>query len=269
MTKWADAKYLLTEQYKDASNLKARMDIHGRFSTNKLNLFMWIFDQFKMASDSRILELGSGTGQLWKTNIQRVPAGWRVTLTDLSPGMLEEARKNMERADGKFTFQTVDAASIPFEGGFFDAVIANHMLYHVADLDKALSEISRILKPGGLFYASTVGQGHMRELKDFVRRFVPEYQGAYYTDRFDLENGAAQLSKWFQNVHRHLHDDSLVITETEPLVAYVLSDGDVKNAMTGGKLDEFVRDVESEIRLEGALRVTKIAGMFESRKRTG
>lgn len=262
MTKWADSKYLLSEQYKDAGNLQARIDIHARFSTNPQNLFLWIFVRFKMSPVSRILELGSGNGRLWKTNIHRLPSDWHVTLTDLSPGMLDEARRDLSASRRTFEFKVVDAQSIPFGAGAFDAVIANHMLYHVPDIDRALSEIRRVLKPGGLFYASTVGEQHMKELKSFVRRFVPEFQSGDYTNRFDLENGDAQLSKQFRNVRRHLHDDSLVITETAPLVAYVLSDGDAKKVLKSDKMDEFARAVETEIKSKGAFRVTKLAGMF-------
>lgn len=266
MTKWTDSRYLLADQYNTASNLNVRIEIHRRFSTNKQNLFRWIFEQLKITAPARILEIGAGTGLLWRTNLDRVPADWHFTLTDLSPGMLDEARENIGTRDQRFSFQSMDAANLEYASESFDAVIANHMLYHVPDIDRALAEVARVLKPQGLFYASTVGEGHLAELATLVRRTLPDYRGAHYTARFCLENGEEQLSKHFVNVRRFLHDDSLIITEAEPLVAYVLSDGDVKSELTGNALDKFTRSVESEIRERGAIRVSKVAGMFEARK---
>ncbi len=55
-------------------------------------------------------------------------------------------------------FKEIDAQSIPFEDETFDAVIANHMLYHVPDRPKAIAEIKRVLKPGGRLIATTIGK---------------------------------------------------------------------------------------------------------------
>jgi ubiquinone/menaquinone biosynthesis C-methylase UbiE len=59
-----------------------------------------------------------------------------------------------------------DAAWIPLADGSMDAVIANHMLYHVSDRRRALAEIHRLLRPGGRLYATTNGLGHMAELRE-------------------------------------------------------------------------------------------------------
>jgi len=51
----------------------------------------WVFDQFNLAAKSRILEVGCGPGLLWLQNVARIPEGWDITLSDFSPGMLDEA----------------------------------------------------------------------------------------------------------------------------------------------------------------------------------
>ena len=99
-----------------------------------------------LPADARILELGCGSGLLWKSSIDRIPAGWKITLSDLSPGMLDAAWRNLVVTGRTFQFKEIDAQSIPFEDETFDAVIANHMLYHVPDRGKALAEIKRVLK---------------------------------------------------------------------------------------------------------------------------
>ncbi|MBO0795835.1 MAG: class I SAM-dependent methyltransferase, partial [Ktedonobacteraceae bacterium] len=180
MPEVSDRKYLLQEQYKNASNLNARVELHRRFSTSKAHWQHWVFEQFATAANSRILELGCGPAHLWRDNIERIPAGWDITLSDFSAGMLAEAQRNLEGSAHTFRFRVIDAQTIPFESESLDVVIANHMLYHVPDRARALGEIQRVLKKGGRLYAATNGQNHLWEISDLIRRVSPEYD-------YDLE----------------------------------------------------------------------------------
>src|SRR5690348_5746292 len=167
MSEISNQSYLLNDQYKNSEKFNARVMLHARFSINKYGWHRWIFDHFKLSQGARVLELGTGPGYLWQSNRDRIPEDLQITASDFSPGMVEEAKHNL--AWGKvFDFQVIDAQSIPYEDAFFDAVIANHMLYHVPDRPKALGETRRVLKPGGRFYASTVGEHHMAEIEDLI-----------------------------------------------------------------------------------------------------
>ncbi len=138
--------------------------------------------------------------------------------------MLEETRRNLEK-QRSFRFKVIDAQSIPFRDGYFDAVIANHMLYHVPDRPAALAEIRRVLKPTGHFYASTVGDRHLVEMANLVGKFDAGLAswGKKATDSFTLENGVAQLSQWFAEIKLYRYEDALEVTEAAPLVDYILS----------------------------------------------
>ena len=263
--KISDRKYLLTEQYQDASNLNARIQLHRRFSTNKYGWHQWVFDQICLSSKSHILELGCGAGNLWLENSQRIPEGWKITLSDLSLGMVQKAQQNLERGWHPFRCSVVDAQSLSFGDESFDAVIANHMLYHVPDRTKAFEEIRRVLRPGGRFYASTVGQGHLKDLYELVHRFDSSADpwGAHPAEPFLLETGLDQIARWFPKVSLQRYKDALVITEAGPLVAYVLSTA-AKSSFVGEKLAEFTRFVEQEILTHSAIRVTKDSGLFEA-----
>jgi hypothetical protein len=65
----------LREQYKDGSNLNARFRLHARFSTNRYGIFRWILDHMTLPNDARVLEVGTGTAQMWRQNRDRIPAG--------------------------------------------------------------------------------------------------------------------------------------------------------------------------------------------------
>jgi ubiquinone/menaquinone biosynthesis C-methylase UbiE len=184
-----------------------------------------------------------------------------MLLSDFSAGMLDQARQNLA-GKGSFGFKVIDAQSIPLQAGQFDAVIANHMLYHVPDRPAALSEIRRVLQPAGVFYAATNGERHLSELRDLLCKFDARLApwGVVATE-FTLENGAAQLSEWFKKVDLHSYEDALDVTEVEPLVEYVLSGWAAH--ILGKKPARFKQYVTRALRAHaGVFHITKQAGLF-------
>ena len=263
-----NSDYLRKHQYRDSRNLSARIALHQRFSTNKYGWFRWVFDHLRLPDAADVLELGCGTGALWSTNAPRVPEGWRITLSDFSPGMLEDAARALAPLLRRFHCAAVEAQAIPFPDRSFDCVIANHMLYHVSSVEAALAQIHRVLKPGGRLLAATNGREHLREMWDLIAELERDAAGPgerALHERFGLENGPAQLSRWFAQVELHRYEDALVITEPEPLVAYaasVVPNPDSPPVAT--RLRDFRAFIHDYIRRHGCLSVTKDSGMFEA-----
>ncbi|HET7580606.1 MAG TPA: class I SAM-dependent methyltransferase [Bacillales bacterium] len=258
----------VARQYKNASNLDSRISLHGKFSTNPQDWHEWLFEQLEIAPESRILELGCGSGVFWLKNRSRIPESWEVLLSDFSSGMLEDAILHLAEMDHDFAYQEIDAQSIPYPVDSFDVVIANHMLYHVPDRAKALSEIRRVLKPDGVFYASTIGKDHMKEIEEMVADFDPNIQYASFegADDFGLESGADQLSEFFSQVQMKRFECHLKVTEVPPLVAYILSTGDIKkDGLAGERLAAFHDFLEKKMPGNGAIHITKDTGFFTAK----
>ncbi len=262
MSQIANQKYLLGDQYQDASKFNARAQLHIRFRVNTYGWFPWVFDHLHLPPQCRVLELGCGPANLWVENIDRIPEGWDITLSDFSAGILGEAQQNLGPNQQRFSFAIADAQAIPFPNEDFDAIIANHMLYHVPDRVQAFAEIRRILRPSGRFYASTTGAGHLQELAALVRRFDPDtgFWGGHPSDFFNLERGLIELPQSFASVVLHRYEDALVVTEAEPLVAYILSG----TSLTDDRRTAFTRFVEDELQSHGAMRITIDCGIFEA-----
>ncbi|MDI6617772.1 MAG: methyltransferase domain-containing protein [Clostridiales bacterium] len=258
------------EQYQNASNLRARIRIHELYSTNKYGWMRWFFEQMDIPEDARILELGCGDASLWVKNIDRIPEGWDITLTDFSRGMLKDAQKALKGNSPDFNFNVVDAQSIPYADESFDVVIANHMLYHVHDIDRALSEIYRVLKNEGNFFASTVGKNHMKEMKDIAETLVPDIKvlkSFEHTERFQLENGMEMINKFFKDAELKRYEDSLIVGEPGPIIDYIFSiSGRIRRILTGEKLKNLYDFLANEIKRTGGIHITKDTGFFHARK---
>lgn len=265
MDSFRNQDYLLNEQYKDATNFRARVELHRRFSVNTYGFHHWVFDQFQSGEGGALLELGCGPGFLWLSNRQRIPASWQITLTDFSPGMLQEARQRL--GEERFAYQVADAQALPFADASVDTVIANHMLYHVPDLPRALGEVRRVLKPSGQLYASTFGREDLREMTDLLRKHWPGFpwkssgEGA----SFVLENGREILAPFFELVTLRRYEDALEVTEAEPLAAYILS-GWVGTQFSAEQCQTLTEVLRQELAEQGTIHITKALGLFVAQK---
>lgn len=264
MSKFTDQQYLKNDQYKDSSNLDARVNIHARFSTNPYGWYNWLFDALlKLPADAKILELGSGPAYMWRECVSRIPSDWDITLSDLSSGMVDSAWRNLVVTGRNYKFKEIDAQEIPFEDETFDAVIANFMLYHVPDRPKAITEIKRIMKPGGHLFAATVGDNHIKEMKAWLLKVHDDK--ASDINPFTLESGLEQLKPFFPNVTLSRYEDNLHVTEIEPIMAYIRS----SFRATELSEDEFAKvqaDLEKELSEKGRIFITKDSGLFEAIK---
>ena len=184
--------------------------------------------------------------------------------------MIAEAQAQLKDAPN-FTFAVADAQTLPFDDATFDAVVANHMLYHIPDLPRVLSEVRRVLKPGGRLFAATNGENHLRELDDLSQDLTADgvvhlgLQNNHVTS-FELETGAGYLEPYFSSVtlHRPPGDPDLLVTEAEPIIAYILSvtPADVKR--DAEKMAALRERVEQALAESGEVRITRATGLFEA-----
>ena len=217
--------------------------------------------------------MGCGPAGLWIENLDRLPPGWRVTLTDLSEGMVATARERLETAGAPadtFTIQTADVESLPFANATFDVAVANHMLYHVPDRPKALGELRRVLMPGGALLAATNGQENMRELDELLLGFSPDARDrewkASFRHPFKLENGAEQLAPFFDSIEMRPFEDSLRVTDEKALVAYALSI-DIPGLREPDQQAALAAHVHERMDAQGGVfTITKSVGAFITRR---
>ncbi len=253
----------LKTQYQDATNISARIRLHRDYSTNKEGWFPWLYRQCSIRSGMNILEVGCGTGALWCENYLRLPDHIQITLSDISDGMLRDARRTIGQDDPRFSFLTFDCHTIPFPDASFDLIIANHVLFYCDNLPAVFKEVRRVLRPGGVFICSTYGRHHMQEISALVQEFDSRIalSAERLYERFGLENGKSLLQPCFSSVTRQMYEDSIKLDRPEPLIEYILSCHGNQNQFLLDRYHEFRTFVEKKTEQE--FLITKEAGIFK------
>ena len=252
----------LKNQYQNATNISSRINLHSLYSQNKQGWFPWIFEQCRISPGLRILELGCGDGTLWTDSLSLLPEDISITLSDISSGMLRDARRAIGSSDTRFAFRAFDCRKIPCKDESFDLVIANHVLFYCDDIPAVLKDVRRVLAPGGRFLCSAYGKAHMQEVsqlvQDFDERIVLSADRLY--ERFGRENGQSILAPFFPKAQWLSYEDCLLVQDAEPLISYVLS--------CHGNQNQYILDRYKEFRAYTArktakgFRITKDAGVF-------
>lgn len=250
----------IINQYMTSKNLDVRIALHEKYSQNPMGWFPWLYSQIDFQGVNRLLEIGCGSGELWKNNTLNL-RNREFFLSDSSEGMVSEVRKKYGSA---FNCIVVDCEKIPFKDTYFDCVIANHVLFYLQNLDQGLAEICRILKPDGVLYCSTYGSNHMKEITALVQAFdskITLSQTNLY-EVFGLENGKDILNPYFSSVEVSYYPDELIVDEAQPLVDYIMSCHGNQSEIIGPRLIEFKEFIQKQL----PLHITKEAGVFICKK---
>jgi SAM-dependent methyltransferase len=182
-----DSIDLVRRDYSDPSRLEERFKAWREY--HDPDMLALILAAVAEEPVEQVLEVGCGDGRF--SEQLREELGVRVVALDFSPGMAAQA------ALRGLDTQIGDIQLMPWPDEQFDVVVANWMLYHVPDLDRGLQEIRRVVRPGGRLIASTMANGHMREMWDMVGdgSDAPELE-------FSTDNGLEVLERHFEHVEQ-------------------------------------------------------------------
>ncbi len=256
-----DQHYLRDVQYGAPTKLDVRSHLHRTYATSPVPFPVFEARLIDWPTGAAVLECGCGSGAFW-TNAE-LPRSILPTLTDLSPGMVDAALAAAQgNGFGQARGEVCDVQALPFDDGSFDVVIANHMLYHVPDPDRAVAELARVVSRDGVVLAATNGYGHMREINESLADVFGDHGEALY-EVFGIESGEARLREQFASITWHAFDNDLVVDEPGPVVDYGLSFPPGEDATD----DERARFVDAVARrfVGGRLRIRTRAGAFVAR----
>jgi SAM-dependent methyltransferase len=194
---------------------------------------------------------------------------------DLSIGMLREARRaghgRYAQAARHGLYAQADAQALPFADARFDRVMANHMLFHVPDIERALREMRRVLRPGGRLVLTTNGARFMQPwvaLHAEVGGDLGYELEDAMVSRFTLDD-LPLVQRVFPTAERHTLDSFLVFPNPEPALRFYATGliDRVKDRPADGshrpRLLPLMRQrIQTIIATKGAFRVPKTVGWF-------
>ncbi|MCY4463916.1 MAG: class I SAM-dependent methyltransferase [Chloroflexi bacterium] len=208
--------------YATDRNLRIKEETQARYLVPQVDLASWTLDTLDWTGDELVLDIGAGRGSHYE-RLMRDKPHLRYYALDLSPQMLLCHPGDAGR------LACADAMRLPYADDSFDVVMANDMLYHLADLDEGLREIKRVMKPDGRLLAATESMFSLPELQVLLRRAIVllSRNGANAdpplapVNAFALENGVRILGRYFFAVVRHDLPAALHFPDIEPALDYV------------------------------------------------
>ena len=263
---------MIIKQYRSDDNLNRRISLHN-YSTGKIPWSDWILENLELSEGMDILCLGCGNAANLVAMAEKLPRNLTFLLTDYSEGMLEKAKEGLatkravlEEKNIKISYQVADANCLSLIGSY-DRITANHMLYHVEERQDLFRKVRKLLKQGGMFCATTIGDTHMQELYEFVERFDAKIEVPFHrvSCGFRLENGREQLQTVFSDIECVICDSDLSVDAAEPVYEYVYSFPGNAGEMIKERKEEFLSKVEEIIERDGAFYIHKSTGMFRCR----
>lgn len=157
------------------------------------------------AKDGHFLDVGTGPAQIPILLAQRCP-DIRITAIDLSEEMLNIAKRHIAAAElaARITLEHVDAKALPYPDNTFDGLISNSIVHHIHDSLRALQEMSRVVKPGGLvLIRDLVRPETPEEAQAFVDKYAAEdtpYQQKLYYDSFLAAFTIAEVNEMLEEM---------------------------------------------------------------------
>ncbi|MDP9237051.1 MAG: class I SAM-dependent methyltransferase [Chloroflexota bacterium] len=215
-----------------------------------------------------VLDVGCGPGTYHPA---LAAVGARLTACDPSAGMLRDAVLQAEQQQFDIDAARAGAEALPFADGVFDTVMANHMLYHVADQQRALTEMRRVLRIGGrAIMATNAAQNCARidSVHDEAARslgYTPLVPDAL---RFTLDD-LALVRSVLPDAQVFVRDDAFIFPDAASAVRYYASymiDAIEDRPADGSHRPRLAAEVHDRIQQvvqrEGSFRVPKAAGCF-------
>jgi SAM-dependent methyltransferase len=196
---------LVREEYEDESRFNVRQATWQ--SATGPDVHDLVIAALAETAPARVLEVGPGKGELAERILRELGAD--AVAVDQSERMVQLTRaRGVEAIVG-------DVQELPFESGSFDADVAAWMLYHVPDVDLAISELARVLRPGGRLVAVTNSVDNLIELWSLAG------QGPKKDYAFGRENGEEVLRRRFSQVARLDADGEVTFPDWKAARAHV------------------------------------------------
>ena len=186
--------------YSSGTDLKAKNELAA---SEGPDVPAWVLGHLDLSSVTTALDVGAGWGRFGRPLLERAEGLRYLVSADISPGMLGTCRLTLADVRRTAFFVACDVRRLPFPPGSFDVVMANHMLYELAEPAVAADELARVLRRRGTLVATSYSDQVRVHLVEFHRAALAElgvHRPPEPPSSFSLENGERVLSEAFDHV---------------------------------------------------------------------
>lgn len=257
-------------EYQETSDdLMKRIDIHAQYGSRDID--QWMLDLLTPKKKAKILDVGCGAGKLCFSFYDYLEAECEITGGDVSRELLEKAEAENQRRGTDIRFMELDFnKKFPYVDNEFNLVSCSFAIYYAEDIPFTISEMHRVLKPGGRLFTTGPMPENKQVFYDIIRRAtgkpIPPMPGSsrYGSEILD------EVKKQFSTVVLEIFENPLVFQSAEPFLIYTgasLSEDRKlwKNLFEGKSgfesvMQEIAEVAQEEIKEKGSITMTKVVG---------
>lgn len=257
------------EYHETTSDLQTRIDIHGKYGGRDID--QWMLDLLQLQKGSKILDVGCGSGKQCFGYYRYLDGGAEIYGGDVNKELLAQARESNAKIGEKIHFSELNFNEpFAFESGQFDLVSCCFAIYYAENIPFTISEMHRVLKPGGRLFTTGPMPANKALFYDIIREAtgkpIPPMPGS---SRFSTEI-LGSVKNLFSSVEVHVFENPLTFESAEPFLAYtrasLAEDRKLWTSLFEGKdgfnrvMDQIAEVANRRVQQEGKLVMTKVVG---------
>ncbi len=259
------------DYHETTDDLTTRINIHDAYGAKDID--KWMLEVLPLEQGMTILDIGCGAGKQCFSYLAHLSGKATITGGDLNSDLLAQAEQENQKLGNRVTFQPLNFNDpFPFEDNTFDLVSCSFAIYYAEDRPFTLSEIHRVLKPGGFLFTTGPMPENKQLFYDIIReatgKTIPPMPGSsrYASSIYDA------MKATFSSVETNIFENPLTFTSVEPFIEYTRAslseDRKLWNSFFQTKedfakiMDQITAVAEKRLRAKGQLVMTKVVGGF-------
>ncbi len=256
-------------------DLAKRIDIHSRFGSRDID--QWMLEILDLQPNSKILDVGCGSGKQCFSFYHHLNGHAEITGTDVSDSLLNEAREKNKTINNAVDFKFLDFDQ-PFSlpENHFDLISACFTIYYAQDIPFTLSEMHRLLLPGGRLFTTGPMPANKQVFYDIIKaatgKPIPPMPGS---SRYASQIYGT-MKDLFNKTEQHIFENPLTFDNIEPFMVYTRAsmseDRKLWNSLfqTHEEFETVMSEIEKVaheyILRDGKIVMTKVVGGFIATK---
>lgn len=252
------------------SDLTTRIKIHQQYGTNDID--QWMLDVLTLTPGMTILDIGCGTGKQCFLFENALNGKCHITGADVSLELLKAADVEKNKRKSAATFMLADFNQpLPFPDAAFDLVTCCFALYYALDIPFTISEMKRVLRPGGSLFVT----GPLPENKGEFYRIIEEATGKpipFMPGRARFGSEILDIvQKTFRKTEVYRFENPVILKELKPFLDYTKASLSEDRKLWASlfadeSFDDIVQKIEKraaeDIAKNGQIVMTKVVGGF-------